>query len=252
MNESDGAPGGFGGAAALDLTPSRAMIQHHPDFYSIDTPMHKGGIEMGARCSICRLPGGKLWVHAPLAISEDDQLAIQELGQVAFIVVPNTLHFTQVGDFTVRFPEATVYAPASLESKLKSVPHRNLDENAELFARDFDAILFDTAPLLHEWVFCHRASRTLLLTDLCFNVETPENLVGRVGATALDLGHGLAPSRALRIDLALGDRDKTRELIDTVLGWDFDRVSVAHGAIVESGGKEALRTAFEWLEKTDS
>lgn len=203
---------------------------------------------MGARCSICRLSNGKLWVHAPLAISENDQIAIENLGKVAFIVVPNNFHFTQVGEFTTRFPEAMVYAPASLEGKLKAVPHQNLDENTGVFSDDFDAILFDTAPLLHEWVFCHRASRTLLLTDLCFNVEPPENLVGRVGANVLDVGNGLAPSRALRVDMALGDRKKTRELLDTVLSWDFDRVCVAHGAVVESGGKEALRTAFEWLE----
>lgn len=224
------------------------MIQHQPDFYSIDTPMQKGGIEMGARLSLCRLRDGKLWVHAPLAVSQDDQIAIERLGTVAHIVVPNTFHYTQVGDFSTRFPEAVVYAPASLESKLKAVPHQNLDESAEVFAEDFDALLFDTAPLLHEWVFCHRASRTLLLTDLCFNIKAPENRLGKVGAAALDLGNGLAPSRALRIDLAIGDRNRTRDLLDTVLGWNFDRISVAHGAVVESGGKEAFRTAFEWLE----
>lgn len=230
----------------FDLDPN--MIQHQPDFFTIDTPMPKGGIEMGARLSICRQRDGQLWVHAPLEITQDDQIAIQNLGPVAHIVVPNTFHYLQVGEFSTRFPEATVYAPKALESKLKAVPHRNLDESAAVFAADFDAVLFDTAPLLHEWVFCHRASGTLLLTDLCFNIAAPENFVGKVGAAALDLGNGLAPSRALRIDLAIGDRTRTRALLDTVLGWDFDRVSVAHDAIVESGGKAAFRAAFAWLE----
>ncbi len=225
-----------------------AMIQHHPDFYSIDTPMPKAGLEMGARLSICRLRSGDLWVHAPLEIAQSDQIAIENLGAVMQIVVPNTFHFTQVEAFAARFPSATVYAPNALEGKLKDVPHLDLGENIGLFEGDFDARLFDTAPLLHEWVFCHRASKTLRLTDLCFNIEAPENLVGKVGASVLDLGHGLAPSRALRLDLAIGDRKKTRELLDEVLGWDFDRVSVAHGAVVESGGKEAFRMAFEWLE----
>lgn len=223
------------------------MIQHHPDFYSIDTPMPKGGIEMGARLSICRLPGEQLWIHAPLEITDSDERDIREVGEVAHIIVPNTFHFTQVGEFARRFPDAVVHAPAPLEAKLKHVPHQNLNLSQSVFEADFDALLFDTAPLLHEWVFCHRASQTLLLTDLCFNIEMPESPLGKVGAGVLDLGNGLSPSRLLRLDLAIGDRHKTRELLDTVLSWDFDRVSVAHGAVVESGGKDAFKTAFEWL-----
>jgi hypothetical protein len=30
----------------------------------------------------------------------------------------------------------------------------------------------------------------------------------------------------------------------TVLAWDFDRVIVAHGAVLESGGKQALTRAY--------
>lgn len=203
---------------------------------------------MGARLAICRLESGDLWVHAPLDISDSEAERLKNLGKVTQIVAPNTFHFLEVGKFAARFPDATVYAPDALEGKLEDVPHLELDGNIRVFRADFEAILFDTAPLLHEWVFCHRASKTLLLTDLCFNIEAPENLVGKVGASVLDLGNGLAPSRALRVDLAIGDKNRTRELLDTVLGWDFDRVSMAHGAVVESGGKEAFRAAFEWLE----
>jgi len=32
-----------------------------------------------------------------------------------------------------------------------------------------------------------------------------------------------------------------------VLAWDFDRIVVAHGDVVDNGGPAALRTAFDWL-----
>ena len=38
-----------------------------------------------------------------------------------------------------------------------------------------------------------------------------------------------------------------RAPVDRVLTWDFDRVIMAHGEVLESGGREAMRTAFAWL-----
>jgi len=32
--------------------------------------------------------------------------------------------------------------------------------------------------------------------------------------------------------------------MQVVLQWDFDRVIVAHGAVVETGGKQALARAY--------
>ncbi len=224
------------------------MIEHHPDFYSIDTPMPKAGIEMGARLGVFRQSDGKLWIHAPLEITDADERDIRALGEIAFIVVPNNFHYLQVSDFARRFPGAPVYAPALLDDKLKDVPHEDLDISTALFAADFESLLFDTAPGFHEWVFLHRTSKTLILTDLSLNLAAPESILGKITAAVMDAGHGLAPSRPIRLDMALGDRHKTRALVDTLLGWDFDRISVAHGLVVESGGKEALRHAFEWLE----
>ena len=38
-----------------------------------------------------------------------------------------------------------------------------------------------------------------------------------------------------------------RASLDRILAWDFDRVVVTHGDVLESGGKQALRQAFSWL-----
>jgi len=32
-----------------------------------------------------------------------------------------------------------------------------------------------------------------------------------------------------------------------VLEWDFDRVILAHGAVLETGGKALFRAAWGWL-----
>ena len=40
------------------------------------------------------------------------------------------------------------------------------------------------------------------------------------------------------------DRDAVLASVKDVLAWDFDRIIVGHGDIVESGGKEALARAY--------
>jgi hypothetical protein len=43
--------------------------------------------------------------------------------------------------------------------------------------------------------------------------------------------------------LATSDRDSLARALQVVLQWDFDRIIVAHGAVVEHGGKDGLSTA---------
>jgi hypothetical protein len=53
------------------------------------------------------------------------------------------------------------------------------------------------------------------------------------------------PSRLLRF--AIRDKAACRRSIDRILEWDFERVVVTHGEVLESGGREALRSAYAWL-----
>ena len=43
------------------------------------------------------------------------------------------------------------------------------------------------------------------------------------------------------------DRPAFRASLDRVLQWDFDRVVVGHGDVVERGGKRALEQAWSFL-----
>jgi hypothetical protein len=47
--------------------------------------------------------------------------------------------------------------------------------------------------------------------------------------------------------LLIRDRRAARESLERILGWDFDRVVVAHGDVLASGGREALRQGYSWL-----
>lgn len=43
------------------------------------------------------------------------------------------------------------------------------------------------------------------------------------------------------------DRKALRASIERMLVWDFDRVTVAHGEILETGGKDRVREGWRWV-----
>jgi hypothetical protein len=43
------------------------------------------------------------------------------------------------------------------------------------------------------------------------------------------------------------DHPAVRAAIERVLGADFERVVVAHGQVLPSGGRKAMRAGFAWL-----
>ena len=119
------------------------------------------------------------------------------------------------------------------------------DEAPPEWRGQVDQTFFRGRPYENEVVFCHRASRTLIICDLAFNfgpaTATPTRLLmqllrsyGRFGPSTLD-------------PLLIRDRMAARQSLERILGWDFDRVIVAHGDVLERGGREGLRSGYHWL-----
>src|SRR5262249_11165433 len=109
-----------------------------------------------------------------------------------------------------------------------------------------DQMIFQAFPPLNEVVFFHRSSRTIVFTDLLINIRSSESTYTRF-LMWLDggLGHVAVP-RSFRLLLQMR-RARAREMIDQKLSWEFDRLSLAHGEIVERGAKEIVRNAWSFL-----
>ena len=99
---------------------------------------------------------------------------------------------------------------------------------------------------MNEVVFLHRASRTLVLTDLAMNFPAlPDGFLTRLFVRAMALQGGLRTSRL--IHGLVRDRAAARASLERILGWDFDRVIPSHGEVCEEGGRRALREAWNRL-----
>lgn len=51
------------------------------------------------RMTIVRLPGGELWVHSPIAWSDQLGAELARLGPVSHLIAPNTLHWSYLSDW---------------------------------------------------------------------------------------------------------------------------------------------------------
>ncbi len=58
-------------------------------------------------------------------------------------------------------------------------------------------------------------------------------------------GH-FGPSRLAKTFMK--DKKAIRRGIDRILEWDFDRVTVTHGEVLETNGRALLQQAYAWLE----
>ena len=216
--------------------------------WCIEAPMPMLGLQFGARMTIARLSNDKLWVHAPFAISDADEANIREQGDVAHVVAPNNFHYKEIGEFTQRFPDAQLWMAPALATKMDELPHLPLHSIPPDWAQDFNGVLFDAALNYQEWIFCHRATRTLILTDLIQNVPRPDNPLGRIAGALLDEGRGPKPSRLERALIRAGrDLKRARLQLNQVSSWKFERIIMAHGNIVARDGQRVFRRAMRWI-----
>jgi hypothetical protein len=225
-------------------SPLRPLAE---DVWVAERPQRFYGLEVGTRMSAVRLADGSLLLHAPVALDPALRGELDAIGPVRFVVAPNRMHHLYAGDALRAYPGARLWVAPGLERKRPDLPFEAVlgDEAPEPWRGQLDQTFFRGRPYENEVVFCHRKSRTLLLCDLAFHFgpSSPPptrwlmkllRSYGRFGPSTLD-------------PLLIRDRRAARESLERILAWDFDRVVVAHGDVLESGGREALRRGYAWL-----
>lgn len=209
-----------------------------------------GGIQFRTRATLARLSDGGLWMHSPIPL--DDALANQldTLGDVRHLVAPNGWHHSFTAAAKARYPRATLWAsPALRHSNARLPVDAWLDETEPPWSRELQPLLIEGAPKAGEVVFLHAPSSTLIVTDLLFQIRYPVNILTKVVLwMAGTHGGRLAQSRLWRS--VTKDRVAAARSVETMLEWDFERVVLAHGDLVEGDEvRERTRDALRWMRR---
>lgn len=208
-------------------------------------PLRCYGIEMGTRMTVCRLGDGSLWVHSPVSPEPSLVAALQALGRVEHVVAPSKLHWLYLEDFCARFPDALRYASPGLPARRPELAFDVVlgDDPRPGWAADLDQCALRGRFYLDEVVFHHRASGTLIVADLCEEGSREWPLFSRLAARAAGVYERHGPPRDIKWMLRR-DRPAIRRAVERILSWDFDRMILAHGRLVESGARDLFARAY--------
>ena len=217
------------------------------DVWVIDDPLRVGGLQLGTRTTVVRLANGGLWIHSPGPLRPELTAQLVALGPIQALVAPNAMHHLYLGENIRAFPQATVYVSPALPAKIKGAFTYNIlsDEPPVLWRDDFTQHLVGGMPKLQEVVLLHRASRTLILTDLAFNIRQSDSWFTRLFMRVNGAYGQFGPSRILRT--LVNDRGALRSSLNRVQEWDFDRIIVTHGEVLETGGKSVMQAQYAWV-----
>ena len=213
-----------------------------------ERPLGLLGVPIGARMTVVRLADGGLFLHSPVALDDDLRKDLDALGPVRCVVAPNKFHHLFIGPYRDAYPDARFYAAPGLREKRSDLPFEAELSNVAPpeWNGEIDQLILNGMPRFNEVAFLHRASRTLILTDFAFNIFEVEGLFSQLIFRLMGVYQRFGPSKISR--RLVRDPVATRRAIDVVLRWDFERVIVSHGIVLQRGGQRMLRAAWMWLD----
>jgi hypothetical protein len=224
------------------------------DIWIVDgAPLQPGGVTLPVRMTIVRLASGGLWLHSPVRFSEALARQLENLGSIRHLVAPNIAHWTLIAEWQRQFPEAVTWAAPNLAERRQvrksgvRIDH-DLGQGAPPWDGDIDRVVVPGIGGFREVAFLHRASRTLILTDLMQSLE-PDRVPARTRLYARTVGTLFPRATApiyLRVALRLRGRS-ARHALARLIEWRPERVIFAHGRWVERDGAAALEKAFGTL-----
>jgi hypothetical protein len=219
----------------------------HPQSENLWTVDHvlrmPGGVPLPTRMTVVRLADGSLALISPIPI--DDRLAaeLMAVGPVSHLIAPSLLHHLHLAPAKARYRDARLLAPPGLAAKEPGMAFTPPDAaNTEIFRGVLAATMIEGAPRVAETVWLHIPSRTLVVTDLVFNIETPGSWKTGLALWLMGTRGRLAQSRLWNFLIA--DAKAIDASCRRVLELDFDRLIVAHGDVIASGAKARLAGAM--------
>jgi len=191
------------------------------------TSLFRGSVRM----SVIAGEGGLVF-YSPVELDEADLREIKALGPVAAIMAPNTYHYRFLHAATEAFPSARVFVPEGLEAKIGPVPRAETmaRPHPPELPRGIEHFIFESHAIRETMLF-HRASRTLVTSDLLYNYQ-PEHGAAEKAMFRLIGCYG-APKVAFYHRFALREKAGVHELVAQVREWAPRRIVMCHGRIVE-------------------
>ncbi|WP_425285195.1 DUF4336 domain-containing protein [Devosia insulae] len=224
-----------------------------PEIWIVDGPVvtAAAGFHYPTRMTVIRLAGGDLVIWSPVALTPQLRGEVEMLGNVRYLVAPNSLHDSFIADWHRAFPVAQVLAAPGVREK-----RADLKFGADLgntpvpgWTGEIEVVLVRGNRITTEAVAFHRPSGTVIFTDLLQQFPPGWFKGWRALVARLDLMLADEPSVPRKFRVALSDKRVARAALRRIVAWRANKVLMAHGTPVRREGHAFLKRAFAWLVK---
>lgn len=227
-------------------TPSVFEVVVPGSIWVTERPVWFDGVRLRSRTTVVRLPGDALWVHSPCAPTDDVCAALDALGEVRWIVVPNRFHHLQTPATAARYPDAVVVGPKSAEPRNPQVKlTMGTDDPAYLRSTpELTPIHLEGVPFLDETVFFHPSSGSLIAADLLMSACARDHWTWRIAARLFGRYEKVATPPDVRMRARASDA--VAGSIAQMRALPLQRILVAHADPITDRPAQQLAEAWEF------
>jgi hypothetical protein len=175
--------------------------------------------------------------------------ALDALGAVAWVVVPNRFHHLHAAATVARYPRARLVGPASVTARNREVaPQLGFDDGALREAvAELTPIPLEGVPFLDETLFFHRASGTLISADLLMSGSACDHWTWRSVARVCGQYGRPKPPPDVRLHTRRGEA--VRRSIAQLALLPLEQIFVAHSDPIVERAVEQLSAAWRCATK---
>lgn len=212
------------------------------------------GLPFTTRMTVVKLASGDLFIHSPIPLKSDLKKELDKLGKVKYLIAPNKIHYWYLDQFQKAYPEAITFTAKGVEERAKQngknfkVDYILEDGKNEFFSDEIDHVVMKGNRFMEEVEFYHKASKSLILTDIFENFEAekiswPFRILAWTGGALSPFG-GTTRDQQL---LHFGRKLELKKCVEKLMLWDIEKIILAHGKCITKNAKQELDRVFNWV-----
>jgi hypothetical protein len=214
------------------------------NIWSVPSPLAVFGfIQLNTRMTIIRMKDGRLFIHSPIPWSTELDTMVSELGEVAYIVAPSCFHHLFVGDWKVHHPNALMCGPKGLLKKRQDLQFdvEMTPDSSFPWASDIQTFSLAGMPIVQEYLFFHKDSRTLVVTDFMFYMPSS---TGFTSFYAWINGVKSTLATPILFKSAVKDKPAFLQSLQPLKDLPVSNISLCHHHIIQEDAAEHLLAAL--------
>lgn len=162
---------------------------------------------------------------------------------VGDIVASNLLHCAGVPRAAKAYPKARIWGVEGAQQQRRNIAWtKMISPETWPYQNELPVIPLQGLPKVNEVVFVHLSTKTLIVTDLCFNMTDSKGWGARLILSLFGTYQRFAVSKFFCKYIV--DKVAFKKSLDEIFAYDFDNIVLSHGQNIMGEGKEKLQKAL--------